>query len=37
MTQWEKLVKEQSITWFQKLGGTKKLIKVGRISENMAS
>ena len=29
----EILVKEQAITWFKFLGGTKKVIKVGKISE----
>ena len=28
----EKIVKEQSFSWFKKLGRTKKLLKVGEIS-----
>ena len=35
ITQWQKLVKEQAITWFKKLEGTKKVIKEGKISEKM--
>ena len=33
INQWQRLVKEQVITWLKKLGRTKNVIKVGKISE----
>ena len=32
INQWYKIVKDQDVTWFQKVGRTKKVIRVGKIS-----
>ena len=33
ITQWQKMVKEQAITWYKKQGRIKKVLKIGKICD----